>query len=124
MENKYIQKDFTKIIIPQGSILYCSDARPFNIDLEENFPFFFCFFHPSEYENEYITKITLKKDISLFFTIDFYEKTIDDCEKIFLINLVKKENQNKILHEELKKKKIIWMDGLVFNQEENIQIFF
>ena len=101
MENCYIKNDFGKIILPIGSILYCLNPKPFNINLKENFPFFFCFFHPSEYENQYITKIILKKNISLFFAIDFFQKILNGIDKIFIKNLIKRDDQNDLLHQEL-----------------------
>lgn len=65
-----LRKSFGEIIIPKGTILYHTSPTPYTFKKEK--PMFFLTFHPSEYiknEKEYVTKIILKKDISLFFMV-------------------------------------------------------
>jgi len=66
-----MRKTYGELILPKGFILYHTSDENFIIQSEKDFPILFCVFHPSEWTLDNITKITLKKDISLFFAIDF-----------------------------------------------------
>ena len=54
----------------KGSILYHTTNEKFIEKPNEEKPFLFCTFHPSEYPNKYVNFIKLKKDISLLFMIE------------------------------------------------------
>ena len=66
-----MKQSYGEVILKKGSILYHTSNELFSYKPE--FPMLFCTFHPSEwfYNEEYISFISLKKDISLFFMIDF-----------------------------------------------------
>ena len=66
-----MKETYGELILPKGFILYHTSDNPFKIDYEINFPMLFCVFHPSEWELLHVTKIILKKEINLFFAIDF-----------------------------------------------------
>jgi hypothetical protein len=70
-------ESYGEVIIKKGSIFYHVTNEIFTYKSFESNPMLFCTFHPSEwyYGEEYITFISLKKDISLFFMIDFNEKS-------------------------------------------------
>ena len=70
-------ESYGEVIIKKGSILYHTTNEIFSYKSFENYPMLFCTFHPSEwyYGEEYITFISLKKDISLFFMIYFNDKS-------------------------------------------------
>ena len=61
-----MNESYRKLILPKGFVLYYTKDEPFIIK-----SILFCVFHPSERELDYVIKIRLKKDISLFFAIDF-----------------------------------------------------
>ena len=60
---------YRELILTKGFILYYPSDKPFII--QSKFNILRCVFHPSERELDYVIKIKLKKDISLFFAIDF-----------------------------------------------------
>ena len=62
--------NYQELILPKGFVLYYPSDKPF-IDESKYNNMIRCVFHPSEREADYIIKIKLKKDISLFFAIDF-----------------------------------------------------
>ncbi len=66
---------YGEVILKKGSVLYHTSEEPFAYRADK--PMLFCTFHPSEYEglNEYVTRITLKKDVHLFFMIKNIYKT-------------------------------------------------
>lgn len=61
-----MKESYQKLILPKGFILYYTNDEPYIIKST-----LFCVFQPSERELDYVIKIILKKDISLFFAIDF-----------------------------------------------------
>jgi hypothetical protein len=64
-------KSYGEVILKKDFILYHTSD---NIFLNKpKHPMLFCTFHPSEwfYGEDFITTIKLKKDVSLFFMIDF-----------------------------------------------------
>jgi hypothetical protein len=61
---------YQELILPKGFVLYYPSDKPFIKESKYN-NIIRCVFHPSEREADYIIKIKLKKDISLFFAIDF-----------------------------------------------------
>jgi hypothetical protein len=88
-----LRQAYGNIILKKDSILYHTSDESFVYKTENEKPFLFCSFHPSEYGmiGEYVTKIKLKKDVSLFFMIDSIKKA-----KIFsgLNNLTNHSNKN------------------------------
>jgi hypothetical protein len=66
-----MRKSYDELTLPKDYILYHTTDKLFKIESETNYPMLFCVFHPSEWELENVTKIILKRDISLFFAIDF-----------------------------------------------------
>lgn len=68
---------YGEVILQKNSILYHTSDDIFTIKPENDYPILFCVFHPYEWykSNKYVTFIKLKKDISLFFMLDF--KNID-----------------------------------------------
>jgi len=71
-----LRQIYGEIILQKDSILYHTSDEPYTYKSENERPFLFCSFHPSEYGiiGEYVTKIKLKKDTSLFFMIDTIKK--------------------------------------------------
>ena len=61
-----MKENYHQLVLPKGFILYYTNDKPFIIS-----SILSCVFHPSERELDYVIKIILKKDISLFFAIDF-----------------------------------------------------
>ena len=107
-----LRQIYGEIILKKDSILYHTSDEPYTYKTENEKPFLFCSFHPSEYGmiGEYVTKIKLKKNTSLFFMIDSIKKAkiysglnnlknysnknlakIHKSELIILSNLLKKE---------------------------------
>lgn len=76
-----MREKYGELILPKGYIIYHSSNEPFTMEFYKNDLILYCSFHPSEgKELDYITKIILKKDISLFFAIDF--KIKDESQSI------------------------------------------
>jgi hypothetical protein len=71
-----LRQIYGEIILKKDSILYHTSDEPYTYKTENEKPFLFCSFHPSEYGmiGEYVTKIKLKKDTSLFFMISSIKK--------------------------------------------------
>jgi hypothetical protein len=63
------------MILKKGSVLYHTSQEPF--EYRTNKPMLFCVFHPSEWVdiNNYVTRIELRRDLSLLFMIDSFKKT-------------------------------------------------
>ena len=59
---------YGEMILKKDTILYHLDDKKFSINLEK--PMLFLIFHPRDWIGKYITKIQLKKDISLFFMVN------------------------------------------------------
>ena len=59
-----LKKSYGVMKIKEGSILYHASDKKFKYNT--NKPMLFCTFHPSEWYSKYITRIRIKKDISLF----------------------------------------------------------
>ena len=59
---------YRELILPKEFVLYHPSDEPFIDQSKFNIR---CVFHPSERESDYIIKIKLKQNISLFFAIDF-----------------------------------------------------
>ena len=66
-----MRETYGELKLPKGFILYHTTENEFIKRSEEEYPILFCVLHPSEFERENIVKIILKKEISLFFAIDF-----------------------------------------------------
>ena len=84
-----MRESYGEVILKKDFILYHTTNEIFSNKSIDKFPMLFCTFHPSEwyYREEYITIIKLKRDISLFFMIDFSEKsTIYSCLPKFTNN--------------------------------------
>jgi hypothetical protein len=62
-----MKENYSHLILPKDFILYYTSDNQFISKSN----FLSCLFHPSENELDYVTKLKLKKDISLFFAIDF-----------------------------------------------------
>lgn len=71
-----MRESYGEVILKKGFILYHTTNKIFSYKSINEFPMLFCTFHPLEwyYKEEYITFIKLKRDISLFFMIEFSEK--------------------------------------------------
>jgi hypothetical protein len=105
-------ESYGEVIIKKGTILYHTTNEIFTYKSLESNPMLFCTFHPSEwyYGEEYITFIRLKKDISLFFMIDFNEKSKSSSylskftkNKIDLLKITHTNNQLLYYYNELKR---------------------
>lgn len=70
-----LREVYGEIILKKGCVLYHTSDQPFSYRGDK--PMLFCTLHPSEWEgiNEYVTRIELKKDVSLFFMIKGFKKT-------------------------------------------------
>ena len=77
---------YGEMILPKGTMLYHTSEEPFTHKPTK--PMLFCTFHPSEWEglNTYVTRIVLKKDVSLFFMISGFRKTFVHSLLDVLIN--------------------------------------
>ena len=60
---------YCKIILPKDCIIY--NTQKYNKSYEKS-PILYCVFHPSEYKNNYIVKLKMKKSVSLLLALDFY----------------------------------------------------
>jgi hypothetical protein len=112
---------YGELILPKGFILYHTSDELFEIKPKESHPILFCVFHPSEWELNYITKIILKKDISLFFAIDFNPDPLCIMKKItktdfFIKNVKSAKNYLLLLSSKLKENNF---DGWVGLQKIN-----
>jgi len=119
-----MRESFGELILKKNSILYCSSCFTINeiIQTPEKIPIlYYVFFHPKQYEwNLNIYKLTLKKDISLFFDIEFKE----NFPFIYspLKNIANNPEMNELLDNKLK---IYNFDGYFsnrFSQDDIIKI--
>ena len=93
--NNLLRKVYGEVILKKGSILYhtSDEDKKFEKMYESEKPFLFCTFHPSEFgeTSTMITRVRLKKDISLFFMINSIYKIRIESE---LKKLIPHENNN------------------------------
>jgi hypothetical protein len=82
-----MRETYGELKLPKGFILYHTTENEFIKRSEEEYPILFCVLHPSEFDRENIVKIILKKEISLFFAIDF---KIRDEKKAIPVCVMKK----------------------------------
>ncbi len=68
------RNSYGEMILKKGTRLYHTSKKIFEYNPEK--PMLFLTFHPSEWENEYITIIELKKDISLLFMVSIIENGV------------------------------------------------
>jgi hypothetical protein len=104
-----LKKSYGKMKMKKGSVLYHTSENKFVVDLKK--PFLFLTYHPSEWDimNKYVTMIRIKKDITLLFMIEGFQKgRIFSCLNTFTkhpnLNLAKKYDKNLMCYrEELRK---------------------
>ena len=100
-----MKESFGELILKKNSILYCSSCFNINEIIETPYKvpiLYYVFFHPKQYELKLnLYKLTLKKDISLFFDIEFKE----EYPFIYspLKNIVNNPEMNELLDINLKK---------------------
>ena len=94
-----MEESYRELILPKGFILYYTSYEP-NI----NKSILSCVFHPSENQLNYVIKIKLKKNISLFFAIDFKISNKDQLISI-PICLIKEISKTEFFIENIKKVK-------------------
>jgi hypothetical protein len=75
LDTPTLREVYGEIILKKGCVLYHTSYEPFSYRADK--PMLFCTLHPSEWEgiNEYVTRIELKKDVSLLFMIKGIKKT-------------------------------------------------
>ena len=119
-----MKESFGEIILKKNSILYCSSCFTINeiIQLPEKIPIlYYVFFHPKQYEWKLnIYKLTLKKDISLFFDIEFKEKFPFIYSP--LKNIANNSEMNELLDNNLKKYNFDGYFSNRFSQDDIIKI--
>lgn len=91
-----MKENYRKLILPKGFILYYT-----NNDKFISKSILSCVFHPSEKELDYVIKIILKQDISLFFAIDFKISDKNSFESI-PICLIKEITKKDFFKENIK----------------------
>ena len=105
-----LKKSYGVMKIKECSVLYHASDKKFKHNT--NKPMLFCTFHPSEWYGKYITKIRIKKDISLLFMIDLIKNdkiwsSLNKMTNDELLNLAKMKDKNLECYvEELKKDKL------------------
>lgn len=119
-----MRESFGELILKKNSILYCSSCFTINeiIQTPEKIPIlYYVFFHPKQYEwNLNIYKLTLKKDISLFFDIEF--KEIFPFIYSPLKNIANNPVMNELLDNNLKKYNFDGYFSNRFSQDDIIKI--
>jgi hypothetical protein len=119
-----MRKSFGEIILKKNFILYCSSCFTINeiIQTPEKIPIlYFVFFHPKQYEwNLNTYKLSLKKDISLFFDIEFKEKFPFIYSP--LKNIANNSEMNKLLDINLKKYNFDGYFSNRFSQDDILKI--
>ena len=113
-----LKKSYGVMELKKGSVLYHTSDDKF--ESNKNKPMLFCTFHPSEWSNdEYITKLTIKKDISLLFMIYSITKcriwsSLNKMTDHELLNLAKRKDENlKCYVRELKNDKLCgWFSSI------------
>ena len=100
-----MRESFGELILKKDSILYCSSCFNINEIIETPYKvpiLYYVFFHPKQYELKLnLYKLTLKKDISLFFDIEFKEAYPFIYSP--LKNIVNNPEMNELLDINLKK---------------------
>jgi len=85
--NTKLQYSYGEMIIPKGTILYHRSKKPFQINIDKSM--LFTTFHPDDWPiGDYITKIKIKKNLSLFFMIHpdiFYMSSIHSLLDLLII---------------------------------------
>ena len=105
-----LKKSYGVMKLKEGSVLYHASDRKFKDN--PNKPILFCTFHPSEWSDKYITRIRIKKNISLLFMIDLIKNdkiwsSLNKMTNNKLLNLAKmKDKYLQCYVEELKKDKL------------------
>ena len=84
-------KKYGELIIPKGCTLYYTNRYKFTIPSKSESPMIHCYIHPSERENIYIGKLELKRDISLFFAIDFYKRNNKSIPQNIMKDIIQPE---------------------------------
>jgi hypothetical protein len=120
-----MKKTYGEMILKKGSILYHTSDNLF--EYKNDKPMLFCTFHPSEWDinNEYVTFIKLKKNISLLFMIEECKKarifsTLNLLTNHPNLNLSKKiDNQLLCYVRELKKENF---DGWFSSIENKVSV--
>ena len=119
-----MRESFGELILKKDSILYCSSCFTINeiIETPEKVPIlYYVFFHPKQYEWKLnIYKLTLKKDISLFFDVEFKEK--NNFIYSPLKNIVNNLETNELLDNNLKKYNFDGYFSNRFSQDDVIKI--
>jgi hypothetical protein len=83
---------YGEMILRKNTILYHSDDKKFNIKPEK--PMLFLTFHPKDWNNKYVTKIELKRDVSLFFMVGSNYKERSSRIPSLLNTLTRKRGKN------------------------------
>jgi len=119
-----MRESFGELILKKDSILYCSSCFTINeiIETPEKVPIlYYVFFHPKQYEWKLNTyKLTLKKDISLFFDVEFKEK--NNLIYSPLKNIIYNLEKNELLDINLKKYNFDGYFSNRFSYEDIIKI--
>lgn len=94
-----LRRSYGEVILQKGTILHHSSDTPFRARPSSEKPMLFTTFHPSDWEDTYITEIQLKKDVSLLFMIDTFRgiRVMPLLQKFVVPrgnNLVKKYDAN------------------------------
>ena len=94
-----LRRSYGEVILQKGTVLYHSSDTPFHARPTSEKPLLFTTFHPSDWEDTYITEIQLKEDVSLFFMIDTFRgiRVMPLLQKLVMPrgnNLVKKYDAN------------------------------
>lgn len=120
-----MKESFGELILHKGSILYCSSCYTLNeiIYKQSKIPFiYYVFFHPNELDESLnLYKLTLKKDISLFFDVEFNNSEYPKLRSLlkYIINNIE---MNEILLLNLKKHNFDGYFGTRFNMSDKAQI--
>ena len=118
-------ESYGELILPKYSVLYCSSCYTYDEIIKKRniIPFlYYVFFKPNELDQSLnLYKITLKKDISLFFDIEFTD------EKFPLLRsplkyIINNPDMNEKLSVNLKKHNFDGYFGTRFNRSDNVQI--
>ena len=120
-----MKQSYGELILPKDSILYCSSCYTYNeiIEKKDKILFlYYVFFHPNELnESLYLYKLKLKKDISLFFDIEFIDIIYLKLQSI-LKNIINNNEMTEILSLNLKKNNFDGYIGCRFNISNKLYI--
>lgn len=120
-----MKESYGELILTKGSILYCSSCYTYDEIIKKRniIPFlYYVFFRPNELDESLnLYKITLKKDISLFFDIEFSNSTYPLLRSPlkYIINNI---DMNEKLSINLKKHNFDGYFGTRFNISDKVQI--